>query len=173
MKYEITVKTTEELTIMDVNALIQLKRQYWPYNDKEQKMWLNRNIESNDMHMLINREGVLLAYLNAVKVDVNVNDSLHKMLGIGNVCVDRDSIHTGLGSILMTSINATIRTMNTSGILLCKEKLINFYETLNWNIVNADTSIQGQPCEHFVMVYDPLRLVDFRESPHINISRNF
>ncbi len=120
------------------------------------------------------RGGVLLAYLSAVNVVVNINQSIHRMLGIGNVCVNLEYTHTGVGSILMACANAFIKKSNTPGILLCKEKLIPFYKASNWiEITPENIVIQEHPYLHKVMVFDPIKMLNFKEILQINLSRSF
>lgn len=100
--------------------------------------------------------GVLLAYLNAVNVEVSINQTLHRMLGIGNVCVDKENAHAGVDSILMACINAFVKQSDTCGIPLCKETLIPFYGFSNWVLAEPDTvTIKQQPYTYYVMAYDP------------------
>lgn len=118
--------------------------------------------------------GVLLAYLNAVNVDVIINQSLHRMLGIGNVCVNKGHAHSGVGSVLMACINASIKKMNTSGILLCKEKLIDFYRASNWiEIVPEKIKLLDQPFTYRVMVYDPIKIFGNTGTKKLEIFRSF
>lgn len=170
----IKMKKTSELEEREVNDLITLKQQYWGYSIKEQKSWLADNIFPDDNHLLIYRGGVLLAYLNAINVDVNINKSLHRMLGIGNVCVDKGNAHAGVGSILMACINAFIKKTDSAGILLCKEKLNGFYEASNWEkIVPEEVVVSTQPFHHNVMIYDPGKTINVTGAETMDIQRNF
>ena len=176
MELNMKLKQTKELNEHDMNSLIALKQQYWNYSTVEQKKWFDKNIIANDYHVLIYcGGGVLLAYLNAVNVEVDINYSQHRMMGIGNVCVEEKHTHSGVGIILMACINAFIRQSSSCGILLCKEKLIPFYESSNWQVLSPQqVIISDQPYEHMVMIYDPMRMAAVGESKHmIRLSRNF
>lgn len=118
--------------------------------------------------------GVLLAYLNAVNVDVSIDQSMHRMLGIGNVCVDKENAHAGVGSILMACVNAIIRKADSAGILLCKEKLNRFYEASNWEkIVPKKVLVSGQTFRHDVMIFDPRSIINVSGIEIMEIQRNF
>lgn len=176
MEMNIQLKRSKELNEQDMNSLIALKQQYWNYSTAEQKKWFEKNINADDRHILIYRGGgVLLAYLNAVNVEVDIDDSRHRMMGIGNVCVDEKHAHAGAGSILMACMNAFIRQSSSCGILLCKERLIPFYESSNWQVLSSpQVTISGRPYGHMVMLYDPLRMLALGESKHmISLPRNF
>ena len=169
----VRMKNTSELSDIEVSNLIALKQQYWNYSDDEQKEWLITNIRQDDNHLLIYRGGVLIAYLNAVNVEVNINQSMHRMLGIGNVCVDKNETHTGVGGILITCINSFIKKSNTPGILLCREKLIPFYKAYNWSEVRPETVIINDSLfDHIIMVFDPEKQVS-SFSGTISLDRSF
>ncbi|MEH2947402.1 GNAT family N-acetyltransferase [Sporofaciens sp. JLR.KK001] len=174
---ELVIKTkiTSELEEREMNDLITLKQQHWGYSVEEHKNWLADNIYPDDNHMLIYRGGgVLLAYLNAVNVDVSINQSMYRMLGIGNVCVDKDNAHAGVGSILMACINAFIKKADSIGILLCKEPLINFYEHSGWQIIRSQSSfVNGQLFSHTIMNFDPNHKYIKEDASLIEVSRNF
>lgn len=89
MELNVLMKKTVELSYDEMNSLIALKQQHWGYTDEQQRRWFSENIMADDYHLQIYGGGVLLAYLNAVNVDVDINQTLHRMLGIGNVCVDK------------------------------------------------------------------------------------
>lgn len=167
-------KQTKELTDLETKDLIALKQQYWGYSDEEQRNWMKENIMENDNHLLIYRGGVLLAYLNAVNVDVDINQTLHRMLGIGNVCVDKKNAHAGVGSILMACINAFVKQSDTCGILLCKGKWIPFYVTSNWRLINPERIIVADNrFEHSIMLFDPHKKIASDDKSSFHISRNF
>lgn len=175
MKLNLKIKKTSELDEQDLNFLIELKQKYWNYSTVEQRKWFEENIKADDYHVLIYQGRILIAYLNAVNVEVNVDQSIYKMLGIGNVCVDKGSAHVGVGSILMAYVNSFIRKFSSCGILLCKEELIPFYERSNWKIIcPKKLTIIGQPFNHVVMLFDPFRMVNMDDNNQIiNLSRNF
>ncbi len=166
-------KQTKELSSQEIKDLISLKQQYWGYSDEDQISWMKKNIMENDNHILI-YQGELLAYLNAVNVDVYINQSLHQLIGIGNVCVDKKYLHTGMGSIAMSYINAFIKKSFTCGVLLCKCDLVPFYEASNWLVVNSHhITIKDKLFEHVLMIYDPSKVLVLDKKDVISLSRNF
>lgn len=174
-EWNMQLKQTKELNEHDMNSSIALKQQYWNYSTVEQKKWFRENIIADDYHILIYQGELLLAYLNAVNVEVEINYFKHRMMGIGNVCVAEKHAHTGVGSILMACTNAFIKQSSSCGILLCKKKLIPFYESSNWQILSPQqVTISGQSYAHIVMLYDPLRMATVGENKQmISLSRNF
>ncbi len=172
--FQIVIKKTLEVGEEEKSLIIRLKQQHWGYTNEEQKDWFEKNILDEDIHLMLFREGELHAYLNAVNVDVTINESVHGMLGIGNVCVDKANTHKGIGSILMACMNCYLREFNIPGILLCKEALVNFYRASNWvRITPKKTVIQDMQFEHCVMIYDPDEQIGFNAPYQIRLFRNF
>ena len=175
-EFRIQLKQTQELNNFDKDSLIGLKQQYWNYDKPEQERWMHDNLMPDDYHVLIYFwGGALLAYLNAVNVEVTIDQFDHRMMGVGNVCVDHDHASMGLGSLLMSYINVFIRQSATCGILLCKDKLIPFYRSVNWKVLNPKiATISGKLYEHKTMLFDPHGIARLGEDPDlINLSRNF
>lgn len=174
MELNVLMKKTVELSYDEMNSLIALKQQHWGYTDEQQRRWFSENIMADDYHLQIYGGGVLLAYLNAVNVDVDINQTLHRMLGIGNVCVDKKNAHAGVGSILMACINAFVKQSDTCGILLCKGKWIPFYVTSNWRLINPERIIVADNrFEHSIMLFDPHKKIASDDKSSFHISRNF
>lgn len=172
-KMLIKMKQTFELTEDEFTDLITLKQQHWDYSVNEQKRWFANNIEQDDYHLMIYQNGTLVAYLNAVNINVDINQSPYRMLGIGNVCVDKRHAHLGIGSILVACINSYIKRVGTVGLLLCKENLIRFYETSNWTrIFPAAVRISNHLYCHEVMIFDPDKTIG-QVGVCLEIPRNF
>ena len=141
----------------------------------EQKEWFDTNIKPDDYHLLIWSNETLIAYLNAVKVEIRTETSLYRALGIGNVCVSKTEAHRGIGSIMMACINSYIASLNIFGVLLCKKELVPFYTNSNWQILETENVfIKEERFENIVMIYDAKRRIDFRDkSNEIHLSRSF
>lgn len=174
-KLQIEMKTTSALNEEEICSVINLKQQYWTYSFDEQKHWFDENIRSEDYHLfLTDCNNRLIAYLDAIHLKVQIDHREQRMLGIGNVCVDKKSAQIGLGGILMASVNSFIRETHSSGVLLCKKQLIHFYESTNWNVINAQkVIIQERPFEGCVMVYDPLKCATWDNIGMFSLSRIF
>lgn len=157
------------------NEIIKLKNQHWKYTLEEHRKWLSKNLMPEDMHLLIWEGGgeKLLAYLNIVHTDVFIDQDKIKMLGIGNVCVSKGNMHLGLGAILMAVLNAYLSSAGLDGILLCKDKLINFYEKAGWMLLKADiTVVHNSIVDHKVMIKATNKNINL--NPYIlEVSKNF
>jgi GNAT superfamily N-acetyltransferase len=105
--------------------------------------------------------------LNLVGIDVIAGDKTIKMTGIGNVCVDKDYQRNQYGFFLMKAAEYYLRNHKTNGILLCKEKLIPFYDTIRWNRYYGTTLIHDKTFNGFVYAYNALT------EKEIIINKNF
>ncbi len=156
-KIEIVICSTKELAIEEIEEINSLKNQYWKHSADEHMKWFRENIKSNDNHIMLYGGGEynLLAYLNIVHVDVAVNQRPHRMMGIGNVCVNMDKQHSGYGAILMSAANMFIKDKRSCGLLLCHEDLLSFYKKMGWSIMNVENAlIHNQPFRFNIMKLD-------------------
>ena len=114
------------------------------------------------------------ACLNVANVEVEFDNSKHSMLGIGNVCVDKRFTKLGYGSVLMSCVNMFIKSMNSCGILLCKEKLLDFYSSSNWKrVYSKDILVEGESFNDYTMIYDPYNIIYSTSINSLVINRNF
>lgn len=172
MKIGIEIKRTVELTDGELKSIIELKNQHWKHDEGEHRRWMEENILPDDFHLFM-REDALLGYLNLVHVDVTIDQEKCRMLGIGNVCVNQENEHMGMGGILMAAANAFIKKQQLCGILLCRNSLVKFYSKSNWEILNAQNmSISVEKYVHNVMVYDSFQHLP-RKVESVEIGRSF
>lgn len=129
---------TDGLTI---NEIIKLKQQYWPYSYENQIVWMNNNLNKDDHHLIIknnDNEGII-AYLNLINVKVNGVP----FFGIGNVCVDKNFIGKGIGTLLINISKYYSQQFCLDMILLCKKDLIDFYKKCGFYPYNGNVYING------------------------------
>ena len=172
--YEISIKNTIELSDKDLYELIRLKQQYWAYDEVMQKEWFDNNIEPCDYHILVRSNDSLLAYLNIVNINVDLNDKQIGMLGIGNVCVDQAHAKTGIGSVIIGIANSFIKSREMCGVLLCRNNVTGFYKKNQWNLVVSEKVIvNNKEFDHSIMAFDPLKLYFTETMNEIYIDRSF
>jgi len=153
-RYEIFIKSTVELKKREINRIIGLKQQHWHYDYQSQKNWFSNNIADDDLHVLVYKDKRLIAYLNAVWLNVKINNERLKVLGIGNVCVSNEFKNLGVGTLLMSAINVYLNENDVGGLLLCKDKLTGFYKRTNWQSVNAELFIDDIKFSHCIFAYN-------------------
>lgn len=87
--------------------------------------------------------------------------------------MDKSNEHLGIGALLMASANAFIKESKTCGLLLCNDRLTEFYKKSGWKVCNvADATVAGSPYRKNIMLLDPFCLLppDVKE---IDMLRNF
>lgn len=123
-----------EITEKKLGDVIFLKNIHWPYSEDEHLNWIKKNLNFNDIHVLVYEESDLVAYLNLIESKVTIENKNHVFLGIGNVCSKVKS--KGYGSLLIKEVDKYIVQQNKAGILLCKDSLVDFYLRNDWELLD-------------------------------------
>jgi len=114
--------------------IIEVKMKSWPYSIEEQLKWIEKNIDDNDVHvLLIDSKDNILAYLNLIEIETTINNVKCLAVGIGNVCAVEKG--KGYGSTLIRKTNDYLTENKKTGFLFCNNQLLPFYQALNWEIV--------------------------------------
>lgn len=166
IKIEFT--TNKDLDPISLDKIVSLKMQHWNYKKVDQKRWISENIADNDYHLMLNdNRGEIIAYLNIVNLNINIEKAIKFYLGVGNVCVNKEFGGNGYGMLIMNAANFFIKNLGLPGILLCKESLNNFYQKTGWVLYKGDAYLDNVAYYHSVFVTKSLI------SPSINIEKNF
>lgn len=154
MENEILIKFIQHSDIQsqDINKIIALKQQHWPYSFSSQKEWIKNNLTANDYHLLVlTSNETLIGYMNLVVRKINNNP----ILGIGNVCINKTHEHQGFGILLMQLCKHYSNQLSTDCALLCKSELIPFYEKSGFYLYGHDVNIHNEKCSCFLMFSTP------------------
>lgn len=160
-----------DITEDELRQIVQLKDQHWPYGLESQKHWIDNNIIIDDYHLCGMDDNILVAYMAIVHVDLEIDSQRIDCLGLSNVCVDKNVEKKGFGGKLVSEANRFIIAKKLTGLLLCKESLVPFYQKYGWRLLDyVEASVGGVPYDKRVMIYAnrDLNDVDF-----IIINRNF
>src|SRR6218665_3491538 len=103
----------------EILEICNLKARRWNYPIKEHIKWLNTYIHETDYHVLIKKQGKIIAYANLVNIIGVVNNQSIELKGIGNVCTRETG--KGYGNILMYEINKILDNNSWKGLLFCKD----------------------------------------------------
>lgn len=115
------------------DKIIMLKDQYWHYPKESHERWRKENLHDDDYHLwLENEAGELIAYLNLVFLQVRFDKRYEKVIGVGNVCVNKDLSGNGIGLLLMQICNYYITNHERRSVILCNKTLANFYTKSGW-----------------------------------------
>ncbi len=136
----------KDLTTAEEICIAKLKDQHWKYGFKSQIRWMKENIRPDDLHLVgeveINGKIKIQAYSTLSNIRVIIDGKTYKFIGIGNVCVEKDVQHSGIGMQLMDVVGKYLDEEN--GILLCKDALVNFYEKNGWKFVYYQQATVGE-----------------------------
>lgn len=122
-----------EISENNIKRVIAIKNSAWPYSFKSQIEWIDNNLSSKDLHVILKDNNDDIAYLNMCPVEMEIDGINLSFYGIGNVCT---KIHgKGHGGILIQLVNMYLKKNNLHGLLFCKEKVVGFYTRYNWEII--------------------------------------
>ncbi|MCV9885435.1 GNAT family N-acetyltransferase [Metabacillus halosaccharovorans] len=149
-----------------LNDIISLKQQHWPHSYNSQLDWINKNLNSNDYHLLLmNNEGELLGYMNLVHRIVNGNP----VLGVGNVCINNVVLNKGIGTLLMQISKYYSNQLLLDLVLLCKIELVPFYKKCGFYQYHKKVFMEEKVFDRCIMFSND----SYNLENSITIDRNF
>ena len=120
--YNILSITYNNLSEKNIDDIINLKSQFWKYNNESQMEWIQNNMKMNDINIMIyNNEKKLIGYLLIMIRNCYILDS---------VIIDEKYRGCGFGNIIMKYTMKLFLKKN--GFLLCEKNNISFYEKYGW-----------------------------------------
>lgn len=134
--YNILYIQHSKVTNSILEEIVKVKTVAWDYSFKEHYEWININLKSSDIHVLLYHEKTLLAYLNLIDIEVKVDGIDLMGYGVGNVCAIEKG--KGWGKELIRRVNKYLSETNKIGLLFCKEKLKKFYSENDWKLLDKD-----------------------------------
>lgn len=149
-----------QLTKIYLDEIINLKNIYWHHSYNGHEKWIKNNIRDEDLHMLMFENNVLVGYLNLIKINVSIDNSVSSFLGIGNVCSKEKG--KGYGKQLLMGVNNYLEFNNLQGMLLCKNELTDFYKKSNWLLISKNLTNKSFSENINVMMYNfNLKIMSF------------
>ena len=151
-----------------IREIIKIKQHHWNYSYDEHKKWIRENINHDEHHLIVmNSNNQAIAYLNIIKTSIIYNNIEEEVLGVGNVCVDKNYSGKGIGKLIMDICNYYLSSCGKRSILLCKQDLVKFYEKSGWNKYEGELYINDTKCNVELMLSDNVI------SPQVTVTRNF
>lgn len=134
--YRLKVKAHQDMSQHDLDEVIQIKSTQWSsYSYHDHLEWITKNLKSSDIHIVLMEDGKNLAYVNLIDLDLEIDGSKRKGLGVGNVCAIRKG--QGFGHKIMEHVNRYITESENIGLLFCKKPLLKFYKNLGWRVLDS------------------------------------
>ena len=131
--FKIDLIPHKDIADEQLKEIIFIKSTAWPHSFDKQVSWIFANIKESDIHVLLSLNEKKIAYLNLVKIGLSIDNRFIEGYGIGNVCSTERG--KGWGRELMTQTNTYLIQNNKTGLLFCKETLVNFYNLNNWILI--------------------------------------
>ena len=158
MKFKLKIFTTKNLDRFLINKILKLKKTHWKSNLFSQKKWFKKNIFDNDIHILLENNGILIGYvaLRKKKYSFDKSDKSIKPILLFDTLIVRNKYRgNGYAEKL---VNKTIKISNnlkTLMILSCKKKLLNFYFRLGWGRLKRKNFevLDDKKLKNFILVY--------------------
>lgn len=146
MKFSII--SHKDLDSLTINHIIEIKSVTWPYSNNEHERWMNSHFEADDLHFVM-YEGIQpLAYLSLKPIKLLVDTNYLYGFGMGNVC----SAFKGRGygkKLILYANDFILNSFRPHGLLFCREALIKFYKSCNWNLIDNDSYIDSEIYEMY------------------------
>lgn len=125
-----------DLSRNDLLSICHIKSLAWHYSVESQIEWINKNINPNDLHVMLWGNNKLLAYMSLTVIEVIIDGVKKSALGLGSVCSLEKG--KGYGSILMNNVNNYLFTDKKIGLLFCKKELTKFYSMNHWKLIDKE-----------------------------------
>ena len=158
MKIFITSKRTSSLQRKEIKQICLLKNTFWKYNLKNQLLWFNRNIKSNDIHNMIKFREKILGYTCLRKRTFLLNNKKEKYLLFDTLIISKKLRGKKISKLLMSFNNNIIIKNKKISFLFCKKDLISFYKNNGWKKIKSKLI---KVIDHNKYIYKVMKLNDF------------
>ena len=158
MKIFFTSKRTSSLQRKEIKQICLLKNTFWKYNLKNQLLWFNRNIKSNDIHNMIKFREKILGYTCLRKRTFLLNNKKEKYLLFDTLIISKKLRGKKISKLLMSFNNNIIIKNKKISFLFCKKDLISFYKNNGWKKIKSKLI---KVIDHNKYVYKVMKLNDF------------
>lgn len=174
---EFVLINNAELTEEQLYSISNLKAQHWPHPIDSQIEWAHKTYNNLDTHIILMENDAVIGYVAVVGLNIATNERNVNALGISCLCVDKKYHGKGYGLLVMERALKFASDNKKSLCLLCKEKLVSFYNKCGYEVLTPNSiSVAQMPFEHKFMVYDDLARDDvqtLKRAHSILIDRNF
>lgn len=137
--YKVQIIRQRDADASVIDRVIALKQKAWPYPKKSQLAWIEENLKSDDLHLIMMQDGIDVAYLNLCNVKYKVNGIEMSCKGIGNVCSTVRG--AGYGLRLMTETNEWLVRNKQTGLLFCHANVEQFYVKCGWVKIDMEKCV--------------------------------
>lgn len=170
-------KKHSQLTDHELQQIGELKSQHWVHPVDSQIAWMNRTYLDEDVHILLQDDSRLVGYVAVVRLKVVADKSQFDAMGISCLCVNRSDSGMGWGTKIMKYASQFAEESGRLMCLLCKDRLVRFYEKCNYVVLSpCSVTVEQAAFEHRLMFCNNARYQEFLPwdaISNISIDRNF
>lgn len=175
MKFILT--NHDELTEKQLYNIANIKSQHWVYPIDSQIDWIQNVYKKSDTHIFLMDNDVLIGYVAIAEISIVADEKNLNVFGISCLCVDKRYLNKGYGSLIMERALRFAKDNEKSICLLCKEKLVRFYERCGYVAINPKNIFVEQSNYNYkLMIYDGIENNEIEtliRAQNISIDRNF
>lgn len=125
------------LTKEEILNICKLKNSFWKWDLKNQKIWFENKVKSNDINNLIKINNKIVGYTLLRKRSCKINNKKEQYLYFDTFIISEKYRNRNLGRLLMEFNNSIILSEKKFAFLICKKELINFYKLSRWKQFNS------------------------------------
>lgn len=174
---EFTLTEHSQITQEQLRTIAKIKAQHWHHSLDSQVEWMRKMYHKGDMHILLWEQDVAIGYVAVARITIHADEKSCNALGVSCLCVDQQYLGKGCGLLLMDRIREFAKEELQCVCLLCKEKLVRFYEKCGYSSLHPQTVLVEQEYfPHELMICDRLVYGDtalLTAANTIRIDRNF
>ena len=134
-------KLTKKLKEKEINGICKLKNTHWKYGVKSQKKWFKINMKTEDIHNLAYLNGKLVGYVSLRKRNFTSNNKKKRYLYFDTLIVLKKYRKLEIGHKLLNLTVKVIKRSKLHSMLICKKKVVNFYEKYKWKVTKKKPKI--------------------------------
>jgi len=139
INYKIQVVSKATLTKRFKTEIFKLKKTHYKYSLKSQKNWFDKNINAQDKHLLLFKNNKIIGY-NVLRIKKLIIIYKQKITEQNCYLFDTLVLHPnlrnkGLSRLIMNKSNLVIKNKNYFSVLVCLNKLVNYYKKFDWNLL--------------------------------------
>ena len=128
-------KLTKKLKKKEILSICKLKNTHWKYGVKSQVDWFNENVQDNDIHNLAFLKEKLVGYVSLRKRNFFLKNKKKNYLYFDTLIVSKRYRKLKIGHELSNLTVNVIKKAKIHSMLVCKKKIISFYEKYKWKKV--------------------------------------
>lgn len=131
-------KKSHKLKREDIKNIANLKNSFWKFGIKSQLAWFNnkKNVLKDDFHFYIKKNKKIIGYVQIGKRKFLLNEKKKYYFLFRTLIVSKENRNKKIADKLMKQVSKFINQQKKPCFLLCKKRLIDFYQNYKWIKLN-------------------------------------